>query len=86
MNSEEGLEALQLSLPSFFYTPEEAAANLRVTRRAMYQWLTSGKLKGFRVGQHWRISEDDLMEFMKRAPLERTPLTKVEGHKVELEQ
>jgi excisionase family DNA binding protein len=35
----------------------------------MYQWLLSGRLKGFRVGQHWRISEDDIMEFMQRAPV-----------------
>ena len=85
MTSKQGLEASILSLPSF-YTPEEAATNLRVTRRAMYQWLTSGKLKGFRVGQHWRISEDDLMEFMKRAPMVRAPLVKAGAHKAEVGQ
>jgi excisionase family DNA binding protein len=60
-----------LSLPAL-YTPEESAAKLRVTRRAVYTWLLSGKLKGFRAGQHWRISEEDLMEFMRREPLART--------------
>jgi excisionase family DNA binding protein len=69
-----------LSLPPF-YTPEEAATKLKVTRRAVYQWLLSGKLKGFRAGQHWRISEDDLMEFMQRAPL-----AKVNDQEAEAEQ
>ena len=53
------------------YTPEELAAKLKVTRRAVYQWLLSGKLKGFRAGQHWRISEENLLEFMTREPLVR---------------
>ena len=57
-----------MSLPAL-YTPEEAAAKLKVTRRAVYQWLLSGKLKGFRAGQYWRISEEDLMQFMNRVPL-----------------
>jgi excisionase family DNA binding protein len=52
-----------------FYTPDEAATKLKVTRRAVYQWLLSGKLKGLRVGQHWRISENELLEFMQRTPL-----------------
>jgi excisionase family DNA binding protein len=71
-----GTGDINLSLPPF-YTPEEAATKLKVTRRAVYQWLLSGKLKGLRVGQHWRISENDLLEFMQRAPL-----TKVVDHKV----
>jgi excisionase family DNA binding protein len=49
------------------YTPEEAAAKLKVTRRAVYQWLSAGKLKGLRAGLHWRITEESLIEFMNPA-------------------
>jgi excisionase family DNA binding protein len=52
-----------MSLPAL-YTPEEAAAKLKVTRRAVYQWLSEGRLKGLRAGLRWRITEDSLMEFM----------------------
>jgi excisionase family DNA binding protein len=62
---------IKMSLP-VLYTPDEAAAKLKVTRRAIYQWLLSGRLKGFRVGQYWRISEDELLEFMKSAPATAT--------------
>lgn len=59
-----------VSLPAL-YTPEEVAARLKVTRRAVYQWLLSGRLKGFRAGQHWRISEEDLLGFLKAEQLVR---------------
>ena len=47
------------------YTPEEVAKRLRVSRRAVYQWLTTGKLVGMKAGQGWRITEEDLIAFMK---------------------
>lgn len=53
-----------MSLPAL-YTPEEAATQLKVSRRAVYQWLKAGRIRGLRVGQHWRISEDQLINFMQ---------------------
>ncbi len=61
-----------MSLPAL-YTPEEAAAKLKVTRRAVYKWLMAGRLNGLRVGQHWRITEDELINFMQQG-----------GHEVKL--
>jgi len=52
-----------MSLPAL-YTAEETAAKLKVTRRAVYRWLSTGKLKGLRIGEHWRIAEEELMNFM----------------------
>lgn len=54
-----------MSFPNL-YTPEEVAERLRVSRRAVYQWLTMGKLAGMKAGQGWRITEDALTDFMKR--------------------
>jgi len=64
-----GLGGNFMSLPIALYTAEEVAEKLRVSRRSVYQWLSSGKLGGFKAGQAWRITEDDLTMFMKRRNL-----------------
>jgi excisionase family DNA binding protein len=43
-----------------YYTPEEVAEELRVTRRTIYSWLKSGRLPGRRVGRGWRIRAEDV--------------------------
>ncbi|HEX4133310.1 MAG TPA: helix-turn-helix domain-containing protein [Bryobacteraceae bacterium] len=47
------------------YTPEEVATKLKVERRSVYRWLLSGKLRGLRAGDTWRIAEQDLMAFLQ---------------------
>jgi len=49
-----------------FYTPEEVGKMLKMTRRQVYVWLTTGKLKGYRtgVGGAWRITEDEIARFI----------------------
>jgi excisionase family DNA binding protein len=48
-----------------YYTPEEVAQELRVTRRTVYEWLTSGRLRGMRAGNRWRVDLRDLEAFMQ---------------------
>lgn len=45
-------------------SPEEVAAVLGVSRRQVYHWLASGKLKALKAGQAWRIPERALVEFL----------------------
>jgi excisionase family DNA binding protein len=47
------------------YTPEEVAKRLKVSRQAVYQWLTTGKLVGMKAGQGWRITEEEMLKFMR---------------------
>jgi excisionase family DNA binding protein len=47
------------------YTPEEVATKLKVERRSVYRWLLSGKLRGLRAGDTWRIAEQDLIAFLE---------------------
>jgi excisionase family DNA binding protein len=54
-----------VALPTL-YTPEEVAKKLRVSRRAVYEWLKSGKLNGLKAGQYWRVTEEDMTQFLKR--------------------
>ena len=54
---------------STLYTPSEVADKLKVSRRSVYQWLNRGHLHGLKAGQSWRITEDDLTNFMKERPI-----------------
>lgn len=46
------------------YTAEETAAILKVTRRTMYNYITSGKIKAVKAGRSWRITEEAIREFL----------------------
>lgn len=48
-----------------YFTPEEVAEQLKVTRRSVYRWLHGGKLRGLRAGGLWRICEEDIEAFLK---------------------
>jgi len=45
------------------YSPAEVAAHLSVTRRTVYNWLDSGRLTAYKVGDVWRISQEQLDAF-----------------------
>lgn len=66
MRDEDYLErreiALQERLPVVL-TAREAMEILGVGRNTIYRLLGSGKLKGFRVGRSWRITEDSLQSY-----------------------
>ncbi len=49
------------------YTPEEMAEKLKITRRTVYRWIEKGELKAFKAGKLWRITEEDLEEFLGRS-------------------
>lgn len=48
-----------------FYTPEEIAANLKVSRKTIYNWIQEGRLKAVKIGHFWRISESELNRLLK---------------------
>mgnify|MGYP000901328372 CR=1 FL=1 len=48
-----------------FYTPEEVAANLKVSRKTVYNWIQVGRLKAVKIGHFWRISESELSRLLK---------------------
>lgn len=51
-------------------TPEEVAAQLRVTLPTVYAWLKMGRLRGLRAGKFWRIRPVDLEAFLNPSPEE----------------
>ena len=47
------------------YTLKEIEDLLHVTRRTLYNWIKSGKLKAFRIGKEWRVTRDALEDFTR---------------------
>ena len=45
------------------YTLDEVQALLQVTKRTLYNWIRSGKLKSFKAGREWRVTKEALAEF-----------------------
>lgn len=47
-----------------FYTPEQVAKELQISRRAVYKYLAEGRLHGYKMSERqWRITYDDLIDF-----------------------
>ena len=42
-------------MADMFYTPEELAAMLKVTRQAIYSWIQQGRIEAVRIGRTVRI-------------------------------
>lgn len=53
----------KVPLPQY-YTPDEVAASLGVTRRSVYEWLLNGSLKAGRAGRRWVITPQQVADFV----------------------
>lgn len=49
------------------YTLREVADYLRVTRQTIYNYVTAKKLKAFKGGKEYRVTEADLQEFIQKS-------------------
>jgi excisionase family DNA binding protein len=47
-----------------YLTPEEIAERLKVVPRTVYRWLTTGSLRGVKLGRIWRVDPTDLQNFL----------------------
>ena len=47
-----------------FYTPEQIAQLLQVNVVTVHRWLRDGKLKSIKLGRLWRVSSENLEEFV----------------------
>ncbi len=45
-------------------TPDDVAKALGLSRRTVISWLESGKIAGIKVGNRWRVKEEDLDKFI----------------------
>lgn len=47
------------------YTLREIAEQYKVTRRALYNWVKSGKLQAIKLGSEWRVTQEALDSFTR---------------------
>lgn len=52
------------------YTINELTEMLHVTRRSLYAWIKSGKIKAIKLGKEWRVTEDALNDFLSKGTQE----------------
>jgi excisionase family DNA binding protein len=46
-------------------TTKEAAAYLSIRHATMLDWLQAGKVRGYKLGRHWRVKKADLLAVLK---------------------
>lgn len=46
------------------YTTQEVADILSVTQRTIYNYIASGQLKAAKIGKYWRVTEEQLQNFL----------------------
>lgn len=59
-----GNECISLPMVSKVFTVEEVADHLRVTPRAVREWIRKGHLKATKIGRLVRVKEEDLQAFI----------------------
>lgn len=47
------------------YTLQEVADILRVSRQTIYNYVTAKKLRATKYGKEYRVTDNDLQEFIK---------------------
>lgn len=47
------------------YTIEELVDLLKVTKRTIYHYIKSGKLKAVKMGKYWRVTQKALDAFLE---------------------
>lgn len=52
---------------SQFLTIAEVAARIRVSKMTVYRIVHSGELPAVRVGRSFRVTEDDVQEYLRKS-------------------
>lgn len=55
------------------YTIKEVAEMFKIDKLTVSQMLREGRLKGFKIGNVWRVKESDLVELMNTKHSNDTP-------------
>ena len=59
-----------------FYTVDEVAATLKISRRTVQRALKNGDLTGAKIGKLWRFTAEDIHAWIKPPTTPTTPPTK----------
>lgn len=62
------------------YTVEELADLFKVTQRTIYNYISTGQLKGYKIATKWRFSKQNIQDFMSQL-MQKEPARYVKGTK-----
>ena len=62
-----------------YFTPDEVAEELDISRRWVYDLVTTGRLKARQVGRQWRITPADLRSFRRKWTRRQRPVPRSEA-------
>ena len=48
------------------YTPNELSEILKIDVETIRRFLREDKIKGVKIGHHWRVKESDLKDFIEQ--------------------
>ncbi len=68
------MQNLEIS-PNIYYTPDEVAAMLRVSRESVRALLESGATRGVKIGRNWRVLGSDLLQLPRAGEIVDTEMT-----------
>ncbi len=60
-----GMENNVITVSDTYYKPEEVAALLKVTKQAVYNWISEGRLQAVRAGRSVRVSREAIADFLE---------------------
>jgi excisionase family DNA binding protein len=67
------LEDLVVEHTSAWFTVEQIAAHLQVSKETVYRWLDRGKIPAHRVGKQWRFLVSEVDEWVRRGEATENP-------------
>ncbi len=56
---------MSVLMESSYFTLQQVAERLQVSEMTVRRWVTRGELPAIKLGQQWRIRDDDLREFLE---------------------
>ena len=69
------MQTLEIS-PNTYYTADEAATMLRVSKRCVRDMLENGLARGVKIGRNWRILGRDLLQLPSPDEITDSELTR----------
>lgn len=54
-----------MNMDSSFYTVNEVAELLRVSKLTIWRYINAGKLPAYKLGRDWRIKKSELESFIE---------------------
>ena len=60
------------------YTLDEIVDILHVTKRSIYTYIKEGKLNAVTIGKYWRVTQENLEEFLSKGTKSATASYRVQ--------